>query len=202
MDNAEGADIAALVGARICHDLAGALGALGNGVELVERAGTSGAELEMVADTARGAQDRLATLRMAFAPAGDEATSVTPVMLHRVARGLRETSRLAVSWQPVDTALPRREVRLAVLLGLCAGSAMPRGGTLQIRADAEALTLDARGARCTPDPALWDLLEGAPPPATLRPAQVHFAVAAMELHRRQRRLSMRQPEPGALQLRC
>lgn len=202
MDDAQPPDITALVGTRICHDLAGTLGALGNGIEMLERAGPSADDLDMLADTAREAQDRLAMLRMAFAPADDDAAAATPATLQTVSKGLRSASRLTVVWQPADTALPRPEARLAVLLALCAGTALPRGGTLHIGAEAGALELHAEGTRCTRDPALWDLLDGAPPPATLRPAHVHFAVAAMELHRRQRRLSMRQPEPGALQLRC
>ena len=203
MDNARAPDIAALVGARICHDLAGVLGALGNGIEVLGEAGGSGAELEMVADTASEARNRLAMLRIAFAPADDADSFVAPAMLRSIAQGLNGASRLTLGWTPADTALPRPRVRLAVLLAMCTASAMPRGATLHIKLDADALALHAQGTRCTLDPALWDCLDGASaPPVTLRPAQVHFAVAAQVLQHNARALSLQQPEPGTLVLRC
>ena len=60
-------DITALVTARMCHDLASPLGAVGNGVELVEMAGqTLGQEGELVKASVNAAAAKLKLFRIAY----------------------------------------------------------------------------------------------------------------------------------------
>ena len=60
-------DITALVTARICHDLASPIGAIGNGVELVELRGKSlGEEGELVKASVNATVAKLKLFRIAF----------------------------------------------------------------------------------------------------------------------------------------
>ena len=60
-------NITALVAARMCHDLASPIGAIGNGVELVELTGkTLGQEGELVKASVNAAVAKLKHFRIAF----------------------------------------------------------------------------------------------------------------------------------------
>ena len=60
-------NITALVAARLCHDLASPIGAIGNGVELVELTGkTLSQEGELVKDSVNAAVAKLKLFRIAF----------------------------------------------------------------------------------------------------------------------------------------
>ena len=60
-------NITALVTARMCHDLASPIGAVGNGVELVELAGkTLGQEGELVKASVSAAAAKLKLFRIAY----------------------------------------------------------------------------------------------------------------------------------------
>jgi hypothetical protein len=63
----EKTDITALVTARICHDLASPIGAIGNGVELVELRGNSlGEEGELVKASVNATVAKLKLFRIAY----------------------------------------------------------------------------------------------------------------------------------------
>lgn len=54
------AELAELVGSRICHDLISPIGAIANGLELLTMSGTSsGAEMDLIADSAGDAGARI-----------------------------------------------------------------------------------------------------------------------------------------------
>jgi histidine phosphotransferase ChpT len=66
----KGADLAALVGARICHDLISPIGAIGNGMELLALSGVPPSpELELIEDSLRNAMARVQFFRIAFGAA-------------------------------------------------------------------------------------------------------------------------------------
>lgn len=164
-----------LVGSRLCHDLANPLGAIANGVELLQMADGDGAELALVADSVAHAAARLRFLRVAYGAAApgqmlgqDDCAAILADLYHG--------SRFAVRWE-IEGARPRGEVKLAFLLLQCAESALPRGGTASVTQGPEGWRIAAEGARMKEEPALWALLSGGPLPEGLRPAEVQFALA-------------------------
>src|SRR5918999_443760 len=90
-------DLSALVSARLCHDLISPMGAIGNGLELMNISATPGsAELALVHDSLNTALAKLRFFRIAFGPADpqarqsmDEAAQLTEDMFH---------GRFTVSW--------------------------------------------------------------------------------------------------------
>ena len=157
-------DLSALVSARLCHDLISPMGAIGNGLELLQLAGGAGAaELALVNDSLATALAKLRFYRVAFGPADpqarqslDEAAQITDAMFH---------GRFTVAWEARGGDLPRPVARLAYLAILCLEKSLPMGGIVRIGvADGG---VDARGRRPPHRAAgaLWaHVTDGAPLP--------------------------------------
>lgn len=197
----DGPDLTALVGSRICHDLISPLGAVDNGVELLglsnNRSGRG--ELELIAESVGAAKARIAVFRVAFG-AADAGDMLGAADLHALSEGLSDGGRLRMAWQPA-TALPRPTVKIATLLTMCLASALPAGGTVTVEAGDTALALHATGPRITADPERWDDLNHARARSDIAPSLVHFALAAQELRRQGRRMTMTATE-GSMRVEC
>lgn len=170
-------DLAALIGSRLCHDLVNPLGAIGNGVELLEMTGSAkGPEMELIRDAVRDAQARLRFFRIAFGAAGQ--TQITSAREAREAlEELYRAHRMDPHWMPTND-LPRSHVQVAFLMVLCAETALPMGATLTVSMDtAGQWHLSAKADRIVMDDALWSVLRFGPSAAKrpLRPSEVQFA---------------------------
>lgn len=169
------ADLSALVSARLCHDLISPMGAIGNGLELMQLAQPdASAELDLVAGSLRSALAKLRFYRLAFGPADahgrqsiDEARSVTDDMFQ---------SRFTVAWDAEGRDLPRQVAKTVYLALLCVEKSLPLGGAARITVAGDAVLLGVEGRRVVPPADLWALaVEGAPAP-DLRADGVQFAL--------------------------
>lgn len=170
--------LADLVASRLCHDLVNPLGAIGNGVELLEMTGKAdGPEVELIRDAVRAAEARIRLFRLAFGGAAPEQlTSLREAKT--VVEGYFHQSRIAAVWMAQEDR-PRQETKLALLMLLCAEAALPMGGTLRIGPDPLGhWQLEATGPRVNVDEDLWDILRsGAPSPnRPLLPSDAQFPV--------------------------
>jgi histidine phosphotransferase ChpT len=180
-------DLSALVSARLCHDLISPMGAIGNGLELLELAGApAAAELTLVNDSLATALAKLRFYRIAFGPADpmgrqsfDEAAQLTDAMFH---------GRFTVSWEGRTNDLPRPIARAAYLAILCLERSLPMGGRVRIHVKDDAIDLAVEGRRTAPPSALWaHVIEGTPIP-DLKPDGVQFALLRQTLDSIGRRL--------------
>ena len=151
--------LAELIASRLCHDLVNPLGAIGNGVELIEMTGAvRGPEMALIRDAVRDAQARVRFLRIAFG-----AAAPTQLLSTReakaTAQGPWQGARLHVSWAVAED-LPRHRVKIGYLMLLCAETALPMGGDVTIaQAPGGHLRLSAKASRITLDPdAKWPWL--------------------------------------------
>ena len=169
-------DLAGLVGSRLCHDLVSPLGAVGNGVELLQMTGGGpGPELDLIRDGVETASAKLRFYRVAFGAGGAQQVSLGE--LGRVAADGRRGGRVTISWGADGTA-PRSEARLAFLAILCIESALPAGGRAEIARGKGRWVVSGDGPKVRCEPSMWALLSAGPTPADLDPARVHFAFAA------------------------
>lgn len=168
-------NINALIGSRICHDLINPLGAISNGIELLQLAGVAQSpEMVLVSESVENATARLKMLRLAFgAAAPDQAVSRHEVLttLEAVARG----GRLSYSWN-VEGEPSRLDVRTALLAVMCIETSLPLGGDIEIVRQGNAWRVQARHDRMNLDPVLWAPLSKNTSAENLTPAQVHFAL--------------------------
>lgn len=178
------ADLVALVGSRLCHDLISPLGAIGNGVELLAMSGAGmSPELQLIAQSVGSASARLKFFRVAFGQAASAQRLGKPeiaALLEDLARG----GRLRIEWL-AEGDHARGQIKLCFLAVLCLETALPWGGTLRIRGADGLWHLEAEAQKTRADPALWGLLDG--PGAEVSPAQVQFALLPLEAGRQGRR---------------
>ncbi|TGN62110.1 histidine phosphotransferase [Paracoccus liaowanqingii] len=173
-------DLAALLGSRLCHDLVSPLGAIGNGVELLEMSPdfpglTRSPELWLISDAVIAARARIQAYRMAFGLASDD-QRIGRAELAGLLDGITAQGRLQITLDGSgDFARP--EVRMVMLALMCLETAMPWGGRVIVLHDAPGWRLVASCERSRIDPCLWAWLGGgmARRPA---PSEVHFALLA------------------------
>lgn len=168
-------NLSSLVGSRICHDLINPLGAIGNGLELLEMSGAaSGEEMTLVNDSVENATAKLRFLRVAFGDAAADqmiGRSETLGILGAIAMG----GRLSYSWNvPQDST--RREVRVAFLAIMCLETALPLGGDIEVQKLDGTWTLRAKHDRLNLDPELWVPMSKGKCPDPLLPVQVQFGL--------------------------
>jgi histidine phosphotransferase ChpT len=168
------ANLAAMIGSRICHDLISPIGAINNGLELLEMAGSmSGPELGLIADSVENADARIRFFRIAFGASGDQMLSASEIRL--VLADLSKAGRNEYQWGP-EAGCPRGAVRLAFLAIMCCETAMPFGGTIHVDATDRAWTVQGDAAETKLDADLWNTLSDPTSCCEITPALVQFAL--------------------------
>lgn len=187
------ADLVALVGSRLCHDLISPLGAIGNGVELLAMSGMgSSPEVQLIAEAVSAANARIKFFRVAFGQAGEQRLGRNEIL--GVMQEMSSGGRLSIVWQP-DGDHSRRVVKLVFLAVLCLEAALPWGGEITISEQSGTWKLEAKARRTKPDPALWSVLNGAEGPVAA--AQVQFALLPREARALGRSVEWELDEAGA-----
>ena len=189
-------ELSELVSARLCHDLISPMGAIGNGLELLQLAGGPGdAELALVNDSLATALAKLRFYRVAFGPAEaqarqslEEAAQVTDAMFH---------GRFTVAWESGGREVPRPLVRLAYLAVLCLEKSLPMGGTVRVSLPEDRIALQVDGRRTQPPAEAWAHVTGGTPIAELRPELVQFALLRRALVADGHRVEVRFGESSA-----
>ena len=122
-------NLAALIGSRICHDLISPIGAINNGLELLEMANlAAGPEMELISESCANANARIRFFRVAYGAAStDQMISMNEV--RSILRDLSAGGRIKFDWRP-DADLPRSEVQMAFLGLQCMETALHHGGTI------------------------------------------------------------------------
>ena len=169
-------DLAALIGSRICHDLNNPLGAIGNGLELMELAGhKAGPEVALIAQSVAAAKARLQFLRIALGAASPDSrmsgTEVAGIVAAHYGAG-----RLQIDWPTGLAELPRDAVKRAFLVLMCLETAMPFGGQIAVIPGDEGWRFEASAARMRTLDALWDGATGAVPLTDIGAPLVQFAL--------------------------
>lgn len=171
---ADPANLAALIGSRMCHDLISPIGAINNGLELMVMSGAQQSpEMQLIGESVDNASARIRFFRIAFGAAGDQL--VGPPEVSSILRDLYKNSRLDVQWLP-DDARPRACVRLVFLALMCIETGMPYGGQINISDKDGAWDITGTGDKVNIDADLWSHLAMQQPVQQLQPAHVQFGL--------------------------
>src|SRR5215468_9719489 len=128
-------DLAALLCSRVCHDLISPVGAIVNGLEVLEDdndESTKTFALDLIKKSARQASARLQFCRLAFGAAGSAGAQIDLGDAESVARGFLEDDKTKIAWNLTRVLLPKNRVKLLLNLLLLSGQTIPRGGTLTV----------------------------------------------------------------------
>jgi histidine phosphotransferase ChpT len=136
--------VAELLTARLCHDLAGPIAAIGNGAELlddedpdfVRQAAT------LIGDSAGTAAKRLQFFRFIY---GFSAGAIAGPPPHALASEYFANGAVACDYSEAARQLEPTRQRLGCNLLLVAGEALPRGGKITLMAEAGAVAVAATG---------------------------------------------------------
>lgn len=182
-------DLTALVGSRICHDLISPLGAIGNGLELLQMTGAqNSAELSLISDSIESANARVRFFRIAYGNA-ETGQVVKGAELLQILSAMYEQGRMDIVWTPADT--PRIDAKLTLLTLQCLETALPYGGRIDVTAHENSWVIVATAERLILEQDLWSRLTQDSDISALRPAQVQFGLLAETVHRMRRRLNVR-----------
>lgn len=134
----DGLDLAALLCSRVCHDMINPVGALINGLEVLD--GDPDAEmqsiaLDLVKKSAAAASAKLQFCRMAYGAAGSAAAMIDLGEAEKVARGLFCDERTKLQWTTERVLMPKNKVKLILNLCVVGAAAIPRGGMVSVSAD-------------------------------------------------------------------
>lgn len=180
--------LAALIGSRICHDLISPIGAIHNGLELLDMAGsTDGPEIGLIADSVGNAEARIRFFRLAYGAASDHTVSRSEVV--SVLEDVFTGGRLTLDWIPIEPQ-PRSDIRLALLALQCCETAMPYGGRIQVDVDPDGWIVSGSADRLTVDRDLWASLTEPGQTVRITPALVQFALLPVAVSERGRTLTV------------
>jgi histidine phosphotransferase ChpT len=143
----EALDLAALLCSRVCHDLISPVGAVVNGLEVLEEGKdeeTRTFALDLIKKSAQQASARLQFCRLAFGAAGSAGAAIDLGDAQGVARGFLEDGKTRLEWNLPRELLPKNRVKLLLNLLLLAGQTIPRGGTLKVDPVGEGQTMGFR----------------------------------------------------------
>jgi len=133
-------DFAALLVSRVCHDLVSPVGAVVNGLEVLEdeRDATMRADaLRLVTSSADQAAARLQFARIAFGAAGSAGAELDLNEIGRIVKGLSNGSKVEIDWQAAHVNWPKDWAKLLMNATLLASDGLPRGGQVRVETSAD-----------------------------------------------------------------
>jgi histidine phosphotransferase ChpT len=133
----EALDLAALLCSRVCHDLISPVGAIVNGLEVLEEEkdeATKEFALDLIKKSASNASAKLQFCRIAFGAAGSAGAQIDLADAETIARGVFEDDKTKLAWNLPRALLPKNRVKLLLNMLVIAGQAVPRGGKLTVDA--------------------------------------------------------------------
>ena len=163
----EALDLAALLCSRVCHDLISPVGAIVNGLEVLEEAKdeeTKNFALDLIKKSARTGSAKLQFCRIAFGAAGSAGAQIDLGDAETISRGFLEDDKTKLAWNLPRALLAKKRVKLLLNLLLIAGQTIPRGGRLTIdpigAGEGMGFKISAAGTNAKITPATAALLAG------------------------------------------
>jgi histidine phosphotransferase ChpT len=146
-------DLAALLCSRVCHDVISPVGAIVNGLEVLEDENDASMRefaFDLIKKSARQASARLQFCRIAFGAAGSAGAMIDIGDAEQVAKGFLNDDKLSLTWNAPRLLMPKNQVKLLLNLLLTATNAIPRGGviaaTVTMDGDKPTFSIDATGS--------------------------------------------------------
>jgi histidine phosphotransferase ChpT len=128
-------ELAALLCSRVCHDLISPVGAIVNGLEVLDdnpKPEDRDFALDLIRKSAKTASARLQFCRLAFGAAGSAGAQIDLGDALNMAKGHIEDGKCTIAWNLPRLLLPKNRVKLLLNMLIIAQQTIPRGGTLTV----------------------------------------------------------------------
>src|SRR6201992_1772978 len=146
-------ELAALLCSRVCHDLISPVGAIVNGLEVLDddpKPEDREFALDLIRKSAKTASARLQFCRLAFGAAGSSGAQIDLGDALAMARGHLEDGQTTIAWNLPRVLLPKNRVKLLLNMMVLAQQTIPRGGVLTVDPVGEGDGAGFRGAGSGP----------------------------------------------------
>ena len=128
-----GADLAALLCSRVCHDVISPVGAINNGLELLDEGGADADALDLIRTSALNASVRLKLARLAFGASGSVGASIDTGEAEKALRDFAAAEKKTeITWNGPRAIIAKNRVKLLMNLFLVAYGSIPRGGSMDV----------------------------------------------------------------------
>jgi len=128
-------ELAALLCSRVRHDLISPVGAIVNGLEVLDdnpKPEDREFALDLIRKSAKTASARLQFCRLAFGAAGSSGAQIDLGDAQAMARGHIEDGKTTIAWNLPRVLLPKNRVKLLLNMLVIAQQTIPRGGVLTV----------------------------------------------------------------------
>jgi histidine phosphotransferase ChpT len=128
-----GADLAALLCSRVCHDVISPVGAINNGLELLDEGGADADAMDLIRTSALNASVRLKFARLAFGASGSVGASIDTGEAEKAIREFAAAEKKTeISWSGPRAIIAKNRVKLLMNLFLLSYGSIPRGGSVDV----------------------------------------------------------------------
>jgi histidine phosphotransferase ChpT len=177
-------ELAALISSKICHDVINPVGAINNGLEILDEDKDGDSQkyaLEMIRNVTAQASARLQFARYAFGAAGSAGATIDLGMAEQVANGFvgpDAKSKHKLAWSGPAGTMAKDKVKLLLNMIAVSMTALPRGGQIDARItgtlERPAFTLRCKGNTARPPQYLSDFCAGKEPPLDSMSIQSYY----------------------------
>ncbi len=174
-------ELAALLCSRVCHDLISPVGAIVNGLEVLDdnpKPEDREFALDLIRKSARTASARLQFCRLAFGAAGSSGAQIDLGDAQKTARGHIEDGKCTITWNLPRLLLPKNRVKLLLNMLVIAQHTIPRGGTLAVDpvgdGDTMGFRITASGLNARLPQNIAELLKGGHPAVDAHAVQPYY----------------------------
>src|SRR5262245_57116844 len=164
-------ELAALISSKICHDVIGPVGAIYNGLEILDEDDDAEAKsyaMDVIRNVTEQASARLQFARFAFGAAGSAGALIDLATAEQISRGLLGKGKHKLSWRAKPGQMAKDKVKLLLNLIASALTALPRGGDIEVviqgSLEQPSFQLRCRGTGARPPQYLADYVTGGQSP--------------------------------------
>jgi histidine phosphotransferase ChpT len=128
-------ELAALISSKICHDVINPVGAIYNGLEMLDEDDDADSKvyaLNMIRNVTEQASARLQFARFAFGAAGSAGAQIDVGMAEKISRGFLGNGKHKLVWHLAPGFMGKDHVKLLLNLVASAITALPRGGEINV----------------------------------------------------------------------
>lgn len=164
-------ELAALISSKICHDVIGPVGAIYNGLEILDEDDDAQAQtyaLDVIRNVTEQASARLQFARFAFGATGSAGALIDLGTAEQISRGLIGKGKHKLQWRGLPGHMAKDKVKLLLNLIASAITALPRGGEIDVKIEGSleqpGFLLLCRGPGARPPQYLAEYVAGGQPP--------------------------------------
>jgi histidine phosphotransferase ChpT len=128
-------ELAALISSKICHDVIGPVGAICNGLEILDEDDNQEAKtyaLDVIRNVTETASAKLQFARFAFGAAGSAGATIDMITAEQISRGFVGQGKHKLVWKGPMGHMPKDRAKLLLNMVASAITALPRGGEIGV----------------------------------------------------------------------